>query len=126
MGPGGPMREDLETVENEISKRIREILTPDQKKMFKDVQRMIREKRGEFPRQVRAIGRAEKDRTAPMKNLVLFLLICLFLFGVAVDAAPESGVGTIRGIVQTEDGSKLTGVIVMISEKKHKHPHGLQ
>ena len=48
MGPEGGMRGDGEQIENEKGKQIKEILTPDQKKMFKDVQRMIQQKRESF------------------------------------------------------------------------------
>ncbi len=48
MGPGGGMRGDDEQIANAKEKQIREILTPTQKKMFKDVQKMIQQKRESF------------------------------------------------------------------------------
>jgi hypothetical protein len=48
MGPGEGMRGDDEQIANAEEKQIREILTPTQKKMFKDVQKMIQQKRESF------------------------------------------------------------------------------
>ena len=45
MGPGGAMRGDGEQIESEIGKQIKEILTPQQKKVLRDVQKMIEQKR---------------------------------------------------------------------------------
>lgn len=48
MGPQGGIRGDVEQIANEQGKRIKEILTPIQKKMFKDVQKMMEQKRESF------------------------------------------------------------------------------
>lgn len=48
MGPEGGMGGAGERIENEKGKQIKEILTPDQKKMFKDVQKMVQQKRESF------------------------------------------------------------------------------
>jgi len=49
MGPGGAMRGDGEQIESEIGKQIKEILTPQQKKVLRDVQKMIEQKAGKHP-----------------------------------------------------------------------------